>query len=288
MMRNVVTLGPRASSLAQQEADFTAEGAPAPAAPPVPRNPTLAASITIVETLQTTLAAETGRRLQLEREVLQVRSALERARAELAGTRAGERQARHLALHDGLTSLPNRRFFLQRLDEALRRFSPEHPALAVLYLDLDEFKPINDLYGHDAGDELLRIVAARLARAVRAEDAMSRLGGDEFACLPVDFDSEAHLAQLASKLFDTVSAPLKLGRLTLRIRPSIGVATCPANGRTADALLRSADAAMYRAKREQSGYAFCEGGMDTQSGAQSGTRPRRLVLTRERVNGSAG
>lgn len=258
MSRVAAALTPRTSSLAQQEADFTAEGAPAQgtAATQVPaRAPERAAD---VEKLKATLAEETTRRKQLELEVSIVRSALNRARTDLAGTRAGEQQARHLALHDGLTSLPNRRYFQQRLGQALAEAYTQNPALAVLYIDLDDFKPINDLYGHDTGDELLKIVAARLARAVRAEDMMSRLGGDEFACLPADFRDLDQLAQLAAKLYETVSAPMKIGTLTLTVRPSIGIATCPADGRTAEALLKSADAAMYRAKRQQCAYSFRE------------------------------
>jgi diguanylate cyclase (GGDEF)-like protein len=126
----------------------------------------------------------------------------------------------------------------------------------VLYLDLDGFKPINDLHGHDAGDELLRIVAARLARSIRAEDMVCRLGGDEFACLLSDPLNRERLGHLACKLFDAVSAPLQLGPLKLTVRPSIGIAVCPTDGATTDALLKCADAAMYRAKRHQSGYAF--------------------------------
>ncbi len=259
MSRTAAKPTPRRSSLNQQEADFTAEGAPPPGdVTSMVTRATLPGDGPALKTLQTTLAAETARGRRLEREIRRMRSALHQAREALAGTQAGERQARHLALHDGLTSLPNRRFFLQRLDLALAGVSPRHPALAVLYLDLDGFKPINDLYGHDAGDELLTIVAARLARAVRAEDMMSRLGGDEFACLPADVANLEQLSLLAAKLFHTVSAPLALGRVTLTIRPSIGIATFPVDGQTADALLRSADAAMYCAKRQQSGYAFCD------------------------------
>ncbi|MEQ1800947.1 MAG: GGDEF domain-containing protein [Gammaproteobacteria bacterium] len=258
MRKATISLAPRTSTLAQQEADFTAEGSPAPGKITRSVYKTLPECLAVLETVKSSLAEETGRRRRLEREVLNVRAALERARADLAGTQAGEQHARHLALHDGLTSLPNRRFFRERLEQAVERRSPLHPALAVVYLDLDDFKPVNDQYGHDAGDEVLRIVARRLARTVRSEDMMSRLGGDEFACLPADFDSVERLTRLASKLFDAVSAPLKLGGLTLTIRPSIGIATCPADGRSADALLKSADAAMYRAKREQTRYAFRE------------------------------
>ena len=126
----------------------------------------------------------------------------------------------------------------------------------MLYLDLDGFKPINDIYGHATGDELLKIVAARLNQAVRSEDMVSRLGGDEFACLLSDLPSREQLSHMACKLFDAVSAPVKIGQLTLTVRPSIGMAMCHDDGATAEELIKNADVAMYRAKRQQSGYAF--------------------------------
>jgi diguanylate cyclase (GGDEF)-like protein len=154
--------------------------------------------------------------------------------------------ARHLAFHGSLTSLPNRDFFRERLDHALAHAEPERQVLALLYFDVDGFKPINDAHGHDAGDELPRIVAARLTRAARAEDLVGRLGGDEFACLLGGLAGREHV----------VSAPIQIGKLELSVRPSIGIAMCTAHGVTAEALLKSADSAMYHAKRHQTGYAF--------------------------------
>lgn len=212
--------------------------------------------VAALDQLHMTLRHEFGRRQQLELEAFDARTALAQARAELAGTQAGERRARYLALHDGLTSLPNRSCFREQLEQALSQSEPQRQAIAVMYLDLDGFKLVNDAHGHDAGDELLRIVAARLMRAVRAEDTVSRLGGDEFACLLGGMPSREHLAQLARKLFLAVSAPVTIGRLRLNVRPSIGIALCPGDGATAESLLKSADAAMYRAKRQQTGYAF--------------------------------
>lgn len=231
--------------------------------------------------MQATLAVEVARREKLERELRTVRAVLARARASLKGTQAGARRALHLALHDGLTALPNRRFFSQRLAEAVAGVSAEHPTLAVIFMDLDGFKPINDLHGHNAGDEVLGIVGTRLARAVRAEDMMSRLGGDEFACLVGDCRSSDQLGQLAAKLFETVAAPLSLGALTLHVRPSIGIAMYPADGTTATALLRSADAAMYRAKQQRSGYAFCDRRPGTDAGLQPTARVSPLTVARE-------
>jgi len=206
--------------------------------------------------LHQTMSHEMERRQRLELEIFDTRTALAQARAELVGTQAGERHARYLASHDSLTSLPNRAFFIERLDHALALAAPQRRALAVMYLDLDGFKPINDTHGHAAGDELLRIVAARLSRAVRAEDTVSRLGGDEFGCLLGDLHDPAQLAHLATKVFDAVSAPCKIGKLRVVVRPSIGIAVCPADGVTAAALLQNADTAMYAAKRHGSHHAF--------------------------------
>ena len=202
-----------------------------------------------LDQLHTTLLHELARRRQSELELFDARLALALSRAALAGTRDGERQARHEALHDPLTGLPNRRQFRDRLAQALSPSLTPRSPLAVFYLDLDDFKPINDRHGHATGDELLRIVAARLARALRAEDLVARLGGDEFACLVTDMPGPAPLDALARKLYDTIAAPVTVGKLELAVHASIGIAMCPPDATSADALLRCADAAMYRAKR---------------------------------------
>lgn len=209
------------------------------------------------------LAQAHGERARIEQELQDVRAALARARHELAGTRDGERRALHLAEHDGLTALPNRGCFQARLDAALaRRSTDAHATLAVLFLDLDNFKPINDQHGHQTGDELLRIVAQRLSRAVRGGDMVCRLGGDEFACLLATPMGREQLEQVAAKLFDAISAPLSVGPLELSVRPSIGIAVSPSDGSTTALLLRHADTAMYRAKKRQLGYTFFDGRVD--------------------------
>jgi diguanylate cyclase len=208
---------------------------------------------------QAALVRELQRTSRLEAEVAAVRAALAAALVDLAGTQAGERHARHLAMHDGLTSLPNRRHFRETLAATVSRRAEDDTPLAVLYLDLDAFKPINDAHGHDIGDKLLQIVAARLSRTVRAGDLVSRIGGDEFACLIEGVADRAQLAHLAVKLFDAVSAPLGIGVLELAVRPSIGIAVYPSDGATAERLIESADIAMYRAKRTGMGHAFVQG-----------------------------
>ena len=209
-----------------------------------------------LDALQTRLDSELDRNALLKLEMLETQSALLQARNELMGTRAGERRARHSAQHDSLTKLPNRIFFEGQLHQALEEQKSVGAGLAVLFLDLDEFKLINDTRGHSAGDELLRVVAARLNQAVRMEDVVCRLGGDEFACLLRGLVNRKQLTQLAAKLYDSVTAPCKIGTHDLTVRPSIGIAICPTDGATPDSLLRNADAAMYHAKRLQTGYAF--------------------------------
>ena len=209
-----------------------------------------------LDQLHLTLAHEGSRRHRIEREVFDARNALALARAELVETRAGDQRARHLALHDGLTLLPNRGFFHERLQHALAQVAVQQRGLALMYLDLDGFKPINEAHGHAVGDEVLRIVAARLTRAVRDDDMVGRLGGDEFGCLLSASPDREQLSQLACKLLDAVSAPLKIGKLRLSVRPSIGISIGPRPGADAGVLIKTADVAMVRAKRERLGYAF--------------------------------
>ena len=219
----------------------------------------LAACVQTMGQLYQTLMQELARSRELERHVLETQATLDRIHAELTGTRDGERHARHLALHDSLTQLPNRRFFVERLQQALAQRGAHPGMLAVLFLDLDAFKPINDAHGHHVGDELLQIVGARLGRLLRSGDMVSRLGGDEFACLCDGMSSREQIGHLADKLFDAVAAPMQIGTLNLSVRPSIGIALCPQDGHSVDELLRHADTAMYRAKREQCRHAFFDG-----------------------------
>jgi diguanylate cyclase (GGDEF)-like protein len=216
-----------------------------------------------LDRLQAAVADERHRRHALERDVCDAQDALAKAMHELVGTRAGEQRARHLALHDSLTALPNREHFRSRLEHALGEAAPREESLAVLYLDLDDFKRVNDEHGHEVGDELLRIVASRLARAVRKGDMVGRLGGDEFAFLLSTATTRQQLHHVAIKLSDAVSQPLQIGGQSFTIRPSIGIARSPADGRSTAVLLRSADAAMYHAKRLGMGYAFFDEMPDT-------------------------
>jgi diguanylate cyclase (GGDEF)-like protein len=185
-----------------------------------------------------------------------MRRTLAAARAEILEIRTAEKTARHLAMHDGLTSLPNRIFFHQALEQALLRVRPLRQTQALLYLDLDDFKQCNDRFGHVVGDALLRIVAARLLHAVRAEDMVGRMGGDEFACLVAGSPSLEQLGTLADHLYHAVCGPADVAGEALPIRISIGIAVACDEELSADELLRRADLAMYAAKRRQTGHEF--------------------------------
>ena len=176
--------------------------------------------------------------------------------AQPVSTPSPQSRARHAALHDSLTSLPNCGFFRKLLDQALVHVQTQRSTVAVLRLDLDGFKSINEAHGQAASDELLRLVSARLRRTVRTGDMVSRLGDDDFACLPADPMDPVQLSRLARKLFDAVSVPFRIGTLEITVRPSIGIAISPGHGTTTQVLLERAEDAMYRAKENQAGFAF--------------------------------
>ncbi|WP_281262076.1 diguanylate cyclase domain-containing protein [Azospirillum thermophilum] len=161
--------------------------------------------------------------------------------------RATSERLRHLAGHDALTGLCNRLLFEDRLDHAIARARRDNRSFALLFLDLDGFKEINDSHGHHAGDATLTLVAERLAAALRDSDTVARMGGDEFAALLEGIGSADDALTVAQKLIETVRAPLP--DLPCRVSTSVGVALFPRDGADSDALLRSADQAMYRAKR---------------------------------------
>ena len=209
-----------------------------------------------LERMHTAISSGIVRLHQVENELRAVSLALARAQEELADTQVREMRARHLAMHDPLTALPNRRYFRQRLDLALSSANFPQQAVAVLYIDLNGFKSVNDAHGHHTGDQLLQIVAARLKNSMRAEDMVCRLGGDEFGCLLTGLPNRRQVSQVAAKVFDIISAPLRIGGLNIAAPPSIGIALAPGDGATSEDLLRRADAAMYHAKQYRAGHAF--------------------------------
>jgi diguanylate cyclase (GGDEF)-like protein/PAS domain S-box-containing protein len=163
---------------------------------------------------------------------------------------------RHLAYFDALTSLPNRMLFNDRLTQALAHARRKgSPGLAVLFLDLDRFKAINETLGHGAGDEILRIVAQRLAGSVREEDTVARLGGDEFLFLLPGIDDVQDAARVAQKILGLFNAPFHLLGHELHVTTSIGISMFPLDGHDIETLIRNADTALYRAK-EQGGNRY--------------------------------
>ncbi len=167
---------------------------------------------------------------------------------DISERRKAEHQIEHLAYHDALTGLPNRHLFVDRLDNALTRAQRTEETLAVLFVDIDHFKSINDSLGHTAGDVLLRTIALRLRSSLRTEDTVARLGGDEFTVLVSGLKDPNDLLRLAQKIHSTIKVPVDVASRELTVSASIGVGLFPQDGETAEQLLRNADLAMYRAK----------------------------------------
>jgi diguanylate cyclase (GGDEF)-like protein/PAS domain S-box-containing protein len=168
---------------------------------------------------------------------------------DITARRRAEAQVRHLALHDPLTGLPNRRLLRDRLDRALAAASRSDGHVAVMMLDLDRFKGVNDRFGHAAGDGLLQDVAARMGRRVRSSDTLARVGGDEFAVVQIGLQDPDGAARLARDIVEAMSEPFPLGDTEVQLGVSIGIAIHPRHGATSDTLLENADLALYRAKQ---------------------------------------
>jgi len=161
-----------------------------------------------------------------------------------------EEQIKHLAYHDALTGLPNRLLFKDRLTVALSHAQREHTRLAVLFLDLDRFKVINDSLGHNIGDQLLQAVAARVQACVRDSDTVARLGGDEFTIMIPGLVRSEDAAPVAQKILEAVRYPLHLDGREFYITTSIGISLYPEDGMDAETLIKNADTAMYQAKEQ--------------------------------------
>ena len=179
----------------------------------------------------------------------------------------------HQALHDDLTGLANRTQFGSRLDEALAPEHEEGVALAVFFIDLERFKEVNDALGHDWGNELLMVIAQRLADVLGPQELVARLGGDEFGVLSERVVDESSAFALAERLQDAIGQPCEIAGVSLEVQGSIGIALAPAHGTSRDELLRRADIAMYAAKRLGAPQVFSPG-LDDSS-------PLRLAMTGE-------
>ena len=193
-------------------------------------------------TINDVLTEEIEERKDLEHELSITNNALQKSRIQ-------EKRARHIAMHDAVTGLPTLTLFQDRLQNAIEQARRHEWRLAVMFIDLDGFKSINDTHGHDIGDQLLKLVARRLRTAVRGGDTVCRRSGDEFLILMLEAKSEANAANFAEKIIAHVAQPCELDGLALTIRFSVGIAICPDDAQTPADLLKQADIAMYTAKR---------------------------------------
>lgn len=191
-----------------------------------------------LRTLSASLADEITARQNLE---LKLRESMARAEKHF-----------HLAFHDAATGLANRTLFSDRLQQALAQARRYRRRVAVLFVDINNFKNINDTYGHDTGDSVLQMVAKRLQGRVRGTDTVSRMGGDEFVCLLTEVKEKAAIAQIADSLNGAISEPSSFNGVDIIVKVSIGVAIGPQDGVTADTLIKNADSAMYQAKLKKS------------------------------------
>jgi diguanylate cyclase (GGDEF)-like protein/PAS domain S-box-containing protein len=196
-----------------------------------------------------------------------------------------ERRAQYLALHDPLTELPNRERFGERLEEAIATVGRRGEVAAVICLDLDRFKDVNDTLGHAAGDQLIKGCAERLQACVRETDTVARIGGDEFAIVQVGMEQPDGAQKLCRRILKTLAAPFDIDGTEVLVTASIGVALIPLDGSIPGRLLQNADIALYRAKEEgRNTFRFFEAGMDARLQARKALeRDLRLALARDEL-----
>lgn len=194
---------------------------------------------------------------------------LEARTAELAQSLTlANRELTQLALHDPLTGLPNRVLLADRIDQAMHRVQEQGGCFALMFIDLDGFKPVNDAFGHHMGDLLLRDVALRLREDLRSQDTLARIGGDEFVLL-VQLAEPDDALRLAARQVGLIGRTFRVADHDLQISASVGIALYPGNGRSAEELLMNADAAMYHAKGAgKNGYSFFDASMNSNARKQ--------------------
>ncbi len=204
---------------------------------------------------------------------------------DISERRRAEEQIEYQAYHDALTGLPNRLLFRDRLTIALAHAKRQQTPLAVMFLDLDRFKIVNDTLGHSLGDELLRVIAERLRSVLREGDTIARMGGDEFTVLLSDLRDANDAAKIAQKLLDTIAQPVRVEGHELYVTTSIGIALFPSDGDTAELLLKNADSAMYRAKElGRNSYQLCTAAMNTRAAERlSVENALRRAISREEL-----
>jgi diguanylate cyclase (GGDEF)-like protein/PAS domain S-box-containing protein len=188
---------------------------------------------------------------------------------DISERKAIEERIAHLAHHDALTNLPNRRLTQDRIEQAITRAQRTNAQFAVMFVDLDKFKRINDAFGHDAGDQLLKEAAQRLTTCLRGGDTVGRQGGDEFIVLLNDISLDNDAVLVARKICDALSAPFNIQGKDMRVNASIGIAIYPRDGTNFETLIKHSDTAMYRAKKSVGPhYLFFADGADTLADGQ--------------------
>jgi len=178
-----------------------------------------------------------------------IRHAVERHRM-LSELKQARRREHHLATHDPLTGLPNRQLFYDRLSHAMAYSARHRESLAVLFIDMDHFKSVNDTWGHEVGDKLLTSAAERLSACLRKTDTAARLGGDEFVVVLMDLNRIQDAAKVAQNTLRALAKPYVLGASEICVTASLGIAIYPSDGKDADRLIKNADTAMYKTKEE--------------------------------------
>jgi diguanylate cyclase (GGDEF)-like protein len=206
---------------------------------------------------------------------------------KLTRSAAQSEKHRYLAFHDSLTGLANRALFHDRLDLALRQYQRHQRSFAVMLIDLNQFKSVNDTFGHDVGDQVLRLVAQQLRACVRQEDTVGRSGGDEFVCLLLEVKEDDAIANVAASMLALIAQVSGLVEITTMLRASLGTAICPRDGNTAEALLNHADAAMYQAKRAGKGHCLRSGQVAAVAGVGNEAGQGQAVSPPEVVGGQA-
>ncbi len=200
-----------------------------------------------------------------EKSVEQLIKELAEMRRQIAELKSAEEHLMYMSVHDALTGLPNRMLFNDRLHMELAHAERNHQMLAVMFLDLDRFKLVNDTLGHAMGDRLLKRVADRLKSCVRKSDTVARMGGDEFCFLLPEIAQPEDAVKIAKKILKALKKPWRLGGQEFYITPSIGIAVYPNDGQDADTLMKNADTAMYRAKEQGNNYQLYTAEMSDQN-----------------------
>jgi diguanylate cyclase (GGDEF)-like protein len=201
---------------------------------------------------------------------------------DISDRKRAEEQIEFHAYHDVLTHLPNRKLFTDRLRQALNHAKRGGKSVAVMFIDLDHFKTINDTLGHTAGDELLLEMAHRLRDCVREDDTVARLGGDEFTIILSDLRHPEDALGVAQKILETVQKPMSIGATPIATSASIGIALYPVDGADAESLLRNADSAMYRAKEAgRNTYQLCTDEMKRRAMERLSIESRLRVAIRD-------